>query len=576
MSADLLGLFEAKGLAPKKKTLGEWSAPCPSCGGKDRCMVRPDDHDGRGGYWCRKCGAYGDAIQFLRDYEGLDYHEACRRLGVAAARTASSLPRPPRPAVGQDPFEAAPSEPPAEAWTKKATAFAAWAHQHLLANPRQLEWLAARGLPLEAVEHYRLGWNPGEKGRSCLIRPRSAWGLPPVEAKPDKDGKPGKPKTTFWIPRGLVIPQLATADPDSPVLRLRIRRPDEDRREFKEDTKYYVIPGSSMDAMLLGADAQAFVVVESELDALMLHHQAGDLAGAVSVMTANVKKLAAHVHAALARALCILVALDAEGAGGAGAKGWLRWPASFPRAKRWPCPVGKDPGEAFERGANLPAWILAGLPPVLQPGLLPPGQPALAGGGEAEKAVAKPEVAAGEDAVAGPRAPETVQPPATPAPVAAATPVAGAPGLETDSVPAAPAALAVPWLDPDYVTALGMVPLTELVAAMDRHGVAPVLVAGLVTDTERVLALRSAADVPEAAGARIAELFFGPCLEAVLWFFALKGARGPRSLAGVFGREERGGEWAAIVRRAGDDDVGLTFGGWTNLNQWRGREAAGT
>ncbi len=567
MAADILGLFEAKGLAPKKKTHGEWAAPCPACGGKDRCMVRPDDHEGRGGYWCRRCGAYGDAIQFLRDFEGMNYQEACRHLGIAAARNVSSLPRPPRPAAGQDPFEPTPSVPPAELWTKKATAFAAWAHQHLLADSRQLAWLAARGLPREAVTRYRLGWNPGEKGKSCLIRPRSAWGLPPVEAKPDKDGKPGKPKNTFWIPRGLVIPQLDPADPDGPVLRLRIRRPDADRKEFSPDKKYYVIPGSSMDAMLLGADAAAFVVVESELDALMLHHQVGDLVGCVSVMTANVKKLAADVHAALAQALCILVALDAEGAGGAGAKGWQRWPASFPRAKRWPCPVGKDPGEAFEQGANLRAWVLAGLPPRLQPGLLPPGQPALREGGEREEvaaAVEEAREAAGDAPVAVENAPE----PEADAQVAPED--AQASGGDAPAAAPGSGLPAVAWLDPDYVTGLALAPLAELVTSMDRHGVAPVLVAGLVSDTERVLALRSAGDVPAEAGARIAALMFGPCLEAVLWFFNLRGVRGPRSLAGVFGRAEQGGEWAAIVRRAGDDDVGLKFAGWTNLRQWRG------
>ena len=380
MAADLLGLFEAHGLVPKKKTGGEWMSPCPACGGTDRCMIKPADHDGRGGYWCRQCGTYGDAIQFLRDYEGMDYHEACRHLGIEAARATSSLPRPPRPAAAQDPFVPTASVPPAELWTTKATAFAAWAHQHLLKNPEQLAWLAARGLPLEAVQRYRLGWNPGEKGKSCLIRPRPSWGLPPAEGKPDKDGKPSV-KTTFWIPRGLVIPHLATDDPEGPVLRLRIRRPESDRKEFKDETKYYVIPGSSMAAMVLGRETRAFVVVESELDALMLHHVAGDLVGAVSVMTANIKKIEAGVHEALRDAVAILVALDAEGKGGAGAKGWERWPASFPRAKRWPCPVGKDPGEAFAAGANLRAWIVAGLPPVLQPGLLPPGLSAHAGRG---------------------------------------------------------------------------------------------------------------------------------------------------------------------------------------------------
>ncbi len=545
MAADLLGLFEAHGLTPKKETAVSWAAPCPACGGKDRCVVKPGDHDGRGGYFCRRCGTYGDSIQFLRDYEGMSYADACRHLGVEAVRARTALPRTPRPAAGQDPFVSAASVPPAEQWAAKARAFATWAHEQLLKNPEQLAWLAARGLPLEAVTRYRLGWNPGERGKSCLIRPRKSWGLPSVEGK-GKDGKPVA-KTTFWIPRGLVIPHLATDDPEGPVLRLRIRRPEADRKEFKENTKYYVIPGSGMDAMLLGHEARAYVVVESELDALMLHHQVGDLVGAVSVMTANVKKLEAGVHEALVQAMCILVALDAEGKDGAGAKGWARWPTSFPRAKRWPCPVGKDPGEAFAAGANLRAWILAGLPPVLQPGLLPPGKPKFEG--------------------------ETEEPGET-----VAVDAEGAGPVETAGVVPAPETEAasdqdagVPWLIPDYVSALGLVPLAELLEAMRRHRVEPVLVPGLASGNERVLVLWAWEEVPAMAMARMAKLFFGACLEAVLWFVDLRRLQAAKSLCRAHGHADDTGEWAAIVRRNSDEMWGLTFAGWTNLRHWRGK-----
>ncbi len=557
MAADLLGLFEAKGLKAVKKTGGEWAAPCPACGGSDRCMIKPADHDGRGGYWCRQCGTYGDAIQFLRDYEGMSYGEACRHLGIEAARATSSLPRPPRPAAAQDPFQAAPSVPPAAQWTAKATVFVAWAHQHLLNNAAQLDWLAARGLPLEAVNRYRLGWNPGEKGKSCLIRPRASWGLPPVETEPDAAGNPGKPKTTFWIPRGLVIPFFDPAVADGPVLRLRIRRPDADRERFGKDKKYYVIPGSCMDAMILGRDARAFVVVESELDALMLHHVAGDLVGAVSVMTANVRKIEAGVHAALRDALAILVALDAEGKDGAGAKGCARWAASFTRAKRWPCPVAKDPGEAFAAGANLRAWIVAGLPPVLRPGLLPPGLPTVAEGGEREEAQGG---AVGESAEA---------------PADAPTAGGDAPDAREHACDAradAPAAVepapAVPWLDPDHVTAFELVPLRELLEAMARHGVEPVLVPGRDNAAQRLLALWTARELPEAARVRIAGLFFGACLEAVLWFANYREMVEVEDLRGVFGAPERSGQGAAIVRRTDPEAVNLAFAGWARLDFW--------
>jgi hypothetical protein len=533
MSADLLGLFEAHGLKPRKKTAKEWGAACPACGGTDRCMVRPEDHDGRGGYHCRQCGTYGDSIQFLRDFGGLSYKEACEQVGVQASRSAASLPRSPRKAPGQEPFEATPSIPPAEVWTKKATAFAAWAHQHLLNNPEQLAWLAARGLPLTAVKAYSLGWNPGEKGKSCLIRPRAVWGLPLPEPKLDEDGKPKRPKTTFWIPRGLVIPML---DPDGDVLRLRIRRPEADRANFKEETKYYVIPGSCMDAMILGADSRAFVVVESELDALMLHHQAGDLAGAVSVMTSSVRKIEASVLDALSRALCVLVGLDFDGAG---AKGWERWSTSLPRAKRWPCPVGKDPGEAFAQGANLRAWILAGLPPVLQPGLLPPGQPDV--GGEGEKVTMS--TSKGESSTA--EAPKA----ASEAEVSTPLPSWMHPLSESDL----------------EIFGTAREALLELAAFMRGRRVGPVLLPGRNGDRALVLwAAEGLRDSDPDAFDRARDLFFGECLEAVLDLIDVPKLRSVSRLKGCHGLRDKDGEWAMLVKT----DDGLSCLGWRRLDHW--------
>lgn len=62
--------------------------------------------------------------------------------------------------------------------------------------------------------------------------------------------------------------------------------------------------------------------------------------------------------------------MDDNGAGGKGARWWL---AQYPRAKRWPVPEGKDPGDYVrDHGGDLRAWVLAGLPPVLRLPLEPP------------------------------------------------------------------------------------------------------------------------------------------------------------------------------------------------------------
>jgi hypothetical protein len=54
---------------------GEWCGPCPGCGGCDRFRMWPE----KGRYWCRGCNKKGDAI--LRDFRGLSFREAARRVG---------------------------------------------------------------------------------------------------------------------------------------------------------------------------------------------------------------------------------------------------------------------------------------------------------------------------------------------------------------------------------------------------------------------------------------------------------------------------------------------------------------
>src|SRR5450432_3998626 len=61
---------------------GEYAGPCPFCGGKDRFRVWPNSE--RPGFWCRGCGKRGDAIQYLRERDGLTFHEAQAQLTPGA------------------------------------------------------------------------------------------------------------------------------------------------------------------------------------------------------------------------------------------------------------------------------------------------------------------------------------------------------------------------------------------------------------------------------------------------------------------------------------------------------------
>jgi hypothetical protein len=239
-------------------------------------------------------------------------------------------------------------------WRHKAGELADKAAAALLKSEKALSWLAARGIDRAAAAEFGLGLVTAEKAEaSGIFRSRAAWGLPD-----EKSEKTGRAKA-LWIPRGIVIPYRV----DGQVVRLRVRRPNADVRPGA--AKYYVVPGSRMDRTLVNAAAPVLVVVETELDALMvatLAGVAGENVGALAMGTSHAKPDAA-AHAALERAVKILVALDADSAGAGGAA-W--WRATYRQAVRWPVPSGKDPGDAFAAGVDIAAWVRAGLPPALR------------------------------------------------------------------------------------------------------------------------------------------------------------------------------------------------------------------
>jgi DNA primase len=339
---------------------GEWAGACPSCGGNDRFRVWPNENAGKGGYWCRSCGMKGDNIQFLIDFEGMTFKDACQYLNIQPEARPDDQPPPQRaewkPTAHPD---------PAQIWQEKAEKFVAWAQERLSGNQQQLDWLAARGISQAAAVAARLGWNPGEDGHD-IFRQRTSWGLP------EQIKENGKARM-LWIPRGLVIPYIPAAAGGRVIRRIRIRRPNNILQEMrekypnKEPARYVVIPGSSAATMILDVARKAFVIVESELDAIACA-AATDLAGAVALGTLEGKP-DAEAFTILKDALQILNALDYgdQGGGKAAAERAIKWWAGQfgDRCDRWPVPQGKDPGEAYALGTPIGQWIEKGLPPVV-------------------------------------------------------------------------------------------------------------------------------------------------------------------------------------------------------------------
>lgn len=87
---NVLDLAEALNLYPKKTAStngGEYKSKCPKCQeGIDRFCIWPNQGK-TGRYWCRVCEANGDGIQFCRDFLGMSFQEACRKLNFTPSES---------------------------------------------------------------------------------------------------------------------------------------------------------------------------------------------------------------------------------------------------------------------------------------------------------------------------------------------------------------------------------------------------------------------------------------------------------------------------------------------------------
>ncbi|BBD08470.1 primase-helicase zinc-binding domain-containing protein [Desulfovibrio ferrophilus] len=362
---NVLELLQADGVSPRKVSGskgGEHHSPCPGCGGTDRFHCWPEQNGGDGSWWCRGCDSGGDCIQYLVDFRHMDFRAAAAFVGRKLEPCAPRPLLPPRRLREASPWQPEPAREPSERWRTRANELVVAAHAELLRTSEALEFLARRGLPLEAVERYRLGWLSKD-----VYRERSAWGLP-HEMNP-RTGKPRK----LWIPAGLVIPIFH----DGQLHRVRVRRPKPGPFGPK---KYCWVPGSGSGTMVLSPGARAFVAVEAELDAMLCDFATGDDVGALGLGTISAKP-DAWTHGVLSQSLTILNALDFESfvPTDSSEKAQLEaerkvrqqrrvrdwWQVTYDHAERWPVPEAKDPGEAFAAGVSIADWIKAGLPPVM-------------------------------------------------------------------------------------------------------------------------------------------------------------------------------------------------------------------
>ncbi|HWA79540.1 MAG TPA: DNA primase, partial [Acetobacteraceae bacterium] len=141
----------------------QWKGCCPFHDEKTPSFYVYDDH-----FHCFGCGAHGDAISFVMQSQGLGFMEAVGQLAAAAGLT---VPQP-------SPEESAAEQARQDLFSVLEAAANTFSRRLFLPEgKRALEYLTARGLTLETIRRFGLGWS-GE-GRGALAAELAREGIAP-------------------------------------------------------------------------------------------------------------------------------------------------------------------------------------------------------------------------------------------------------------------------------------------------------------------------------------------------------------------------------------------------------------
>jgi 5S rRNA maturation endonuclease (ribonuclease M5) len=346
---DLVSLIEQESPVRFSKAAGNGTkrtqkASCPWCGGDDRFAVFTNEIPQR--YYCGihggcGCGVHGDAIDFLREYRAIGYHEACDVLSVDAGSQYNG----PTKRRQEEPSD---DQPPCDAWQKRGIELCAEWKETLWSDRGKpaLAWLHGRDFTDETVKSAALGYNPTNRYDTP-----EKWGLP-------ADHDP------LWIPRGIVIPwQL-----DGCLWKVNIRRGDKDiaadraRAETQgispKRRKYINVPGGSQG--LYGASSikagEPVILVEGEFDRLALL-QATERSVAVVATGGTSHAHRARWIEALTLASPVLVTCDSDASGKQARRTWVQ---EIPGAVAW-LPWAHDINDMLVQGIGIKQWVDVGL-----------------------------------------------------------------------------------------------------------------------------------------------------------------------------------------------------------------------
>ena len=307
-------------------------------------VINGDGQQQRGPYFkcfAGSCGKHGGAVRWLMEYRKMDYQEAVRLLEGGA----SLAPRPGE--VGRYDPVPLPYYPPGGEWQRRAMELIERAQAVLWREDQEmeweerdpesgeastrkasaLEWLLSRGLTVETLRLWRVGYIPidwADQG--------DCWGMP------------GK---RVCVPSGILLPCVV----DDLVWYLKIRRP-------AGKPKYLNIPGGKSGLYLVQSLEWMDTVVfcEGEFDALLLWQEAGGLAGVTTLGGASNPLNVATWGLYLLNIRRKFTAYDADAAGAKGAE-LLEWlhpvRLKVPKLR----PFDKDLKDFYRSGGDLKAWL---------------------------------------------------------------------------------------------------------------------------------------------------------------------------------------------------------------------------
>ena len=319
----------------------EYHANCPWCGGYNRFAFWSS-----GRYSCSirasGCGRYGrDVIDFLREYEGLSFFEACDELGIDPGQVSS----------GPICYRVATNEaPPPKAWQERAAAVIHHAQRFLWSPHGQgaLDSLRYRGFTDDTICTAALGYIPYTGDGRWYRDAPERWGL----------SQEDEPMNVVWLPEGILIPWSA----DGHIWKLHIRR----LSGLKDgDAKYVQVKGSreglyNVDTIRVDTP---LVVCEGEFDALAGQQVCSKLATWVAT-GATTRARRDRWLARMGMASSVLVAYDEDvpdkNGKRSGEEGATYWERTLPHAMRWP-PWMHDLNEMMQQGHDLRTWVELGV-----------------------------------------------------------------------------------------------------------------------------------------------------------------------------------------------------------------------